>query len=558
MIKKPTIQFILLASLLLSLSWWNSSSLVFYNSDVGLRFWQSQELITQRWETFAISYPENSLDPNYEFIPLYCAYSTLGGQFYFNITPFVPLIASFLFPWLGTFGIALISALGGFLTALGVYKLATLAQIRHTLIAFWATILATPLFFYSLHLWDHSLAVACAVWGVYFASLGLTQKKWGLIFLAGIIFAFGLGQRPEMYMFSAVFGISFLIISRIHWQSILSLGMGGLTGIIPIFWLQWEWFGHPLGMVMGRYLLGYGRPEELVFTCQGEASPVQVSRFLLYIGSRNYWSFAAALLAILGIFTLIFVLRMPQLQRPLPLWVTFIFTVSGYLLWANMLWQNALPGLITTFPLLGFSLTYLDNPKKQTNTHAHQIYQLSLLTTILFLASMLLFWPTYGGDHWGARYLLPIYPLLIFLAFYVYEVSKKKLEKLQGILHIIGPSLLLLAIILQLMGIRHIYLTQKRNMSIYQAIDALPTEIIVTNHPFLPTTFTSLWDRKTFFYVENEKDIETLIMRMDDNKIPQFAFISLLDRPLTVPEQVEGIIVKQVAPVLYELEISEP
>ncbi|MCA9924673.1 MAG: hypothetical protein KC421_19995 [Anaerolineales bacterium] len=553
--KKPTIHFILLALLLLGLSWWNSSSLVFFNSDVGLRFRQAQELIVHQWETFAISYPAPTLDPDLEFIPLYCAYSVLQGQLFFNITPFVPLIASFLVAWLGPIGIVFISALGGFLAAAGVYKIAKLAQIRHALLAFWAAILATPLFFYSLHLWDHTPAVACAVWGVYYAAWGLVNKKWSAVFLAGILFAFGIGQRPEMYMFTIALVISLLIVSRLRWQLLLSFAAGGLTGMIPIWWLQWRWFGHPLGMAVATNLLGYGRPEQYAFTCQGQIHSVQVSRFLLYIGSHDYRSFAAAILAILGIFLFIFVLRIPRWQRPLPLWAAFILTLSGYLIWGSMIWQNVLPGLITTFPLLGFSLVYLEKPKEEQRNN-YPIYQLSLLTTLFFLAGMLLFWPAYGGDHWGARYLLPVYPLLIFLAFYVYETYERQ-EKLQKSLRIVGVSLLVLTIGLQLIGIRHIFVSLKTNKTLYQAIDALPTETIITNHPFLPTTLISLWDRKTFLYVDDENDIETLITRMDDNEISRFAFISLLDLPLSVPTQVEDIMVKQVTPVIYKLEKND-
>lgn len=550
--KKTIIHFTLLALLLFGLSWWNMSSLVFFNSDVGLRFWQARELMAHQWETFAISYPAQTLDPKLEFAPFYCAYSVLEGQLFFNITPFVPFIASFLYSWFGTVGIVVVSALGGLLTAAGVYKIAKLAQIRHSLLAFWATILATPLFFYSLHLWDHSLAVACAVWGIYSASWGLMNKKWWGIYLAGIILAFGMGQRPEMYLFAITLVISLLIVSWPRWQTLLPFGAGGLTGIIPIWWLQWRWFGHPLGMAVAPHLLDYARPDQYVFNCQGPVNSVRVSRFLLYIGSHNYRSFIAALLVILGMFLLIFVLRVPQWQRPLPLWIAFILTMTGYLIWGNMIWRNILPGLITTFPLLGFSLVYLDKPKEDRR-RIHPIYQLSLLTTVLFIIGMLLFWPAYGGDHWGARYLLPAYPLLIFLAFYVYETYERR-GKLQKSLRAIGGSLLLLTIVLQLMGIRHIFVSQKYNRSIYQAIDTLPTETIITNHPFLPTTLISLWDRKTFLYVNDESDIETLITRMAENEISQFAFISLQDLPLSVPEQVGDIMIKQVTPVLYELE----
>ena len=544
--------FLLLFLILSGLAWWNQSPpLTFYNSDVGLRFWQARELAAQEWQSFAIRYPAPELDPNLEFLPLYCAYSLVDGRLFFNITPFVPLAASYLYTWLGTVGLILPSVLGAVLTAFGVYKLARLAQIRYAVWAFWAAIVATPLFFYSLLLWDHSLAVAFAVWGVYALAWGLMKRRWVGFFLSGIMVGAGMGQRPEMYMFAGALGLAFLLVGWPRWRAWLLWGGGILTAVLPVWWLQWRWFGHPLGMAMAPHLFNYGRPESYVFLCQSPASSIRLSRFLLYVGSYNFQSLGAALLVIFGFFLLIFIFRLPRLQKPAWLLGATSLILLGYALWGTLLWQTALPGLITTFPLLGFSLLYIEKEKDRAETRP--VYRLVLMAAFSFLAGMLLLWPAYGGDHWGARYLLPIYPLLIFLAAYAFEIWSGE-GQLRRAVYAAGALLLAAAVVVQLLGVRQIIVKRQEDVALYAAIDALPVDVVVTNHPFLPTMLISLWADKTFLYVDSEEDIATVIGRLEANDIPRFAFISLQDLPLSVPEQVNGLTIRQITPVLYELE----
>lgn len=544
----------LLFLLLLGLAWWNQSPpLTFYNSDVGLRFWQARELADQGWQSFAIRYPAPDLDPDLEFLPLYCAYSLVDGRLFFNITPFVPLAASYLYSWWGALGLVILPVLSGVLAAFGVYKLARLAQIRYAVLAFWAAVVATPLFFYSLLLWDHSLAVACAVWAVYGIAWGLMKRRWEGFLLSGVVTAVGLGQRPEMFVFAGALGLAFLLVGWRQWRSWLVWGLGILAASLPLGWAQWHWFGHPLGMAMAPHLFDYGRPDSYVFLCQSPASSIRLSRFLLYVGSYDFQSLAAALLVILGFFLLIFIFRLPRLQRPAYLWGAAGLILLGYVLWGSLLWQTALPGLMTTFPLLAFSLLYIEKDKDRVESRL--VYRLVLLTAFTFIAVMLLIWPAYGGDHWGARYLMPVYPLLVFLAFYAFENWLAE-GRLQKTVYGVGVVLLATAVIIQLLGVRQIILKHQENKALYTAIDTLPAEIVVTNHPFLPTTLISLWEDKTFFYVASEEDIAAVITRLSDKGISRFAFISLQDLPLFVPEQVDGIKIWQITPVLYELEPS--
>jgi hypothetical protein len=394
--------------------------------------------------------------------------------------------------------------------------------------------------------------MACAVWAVYGVSLGIVRQKWQPVVLAGVVMAVGMGQRPEMYMMAFALGIGLLIVAWPRWQSALALAAGGVSAMIPIWWLQYRWTGHPLGVLI-THISDFGRPEEYAFECVGPPRTIQAGRFLLHIEGQDPWTFTAALLIIIGLFLLIFWLRLPQLQNSKIAILALAATLSGYAMWTKLLWREPLAGLLTTFPLLGLSLTHLDY--KYDSNPRRPVYRLTLLTAIIFLAGMLAFWPAYGGVHWGGRYLLPVYPLLIFLAFYVYYGYTTQ-ESVRKILPIIGTILLLATIFLQLLGIRLFWQRQQANNVLQAEISELPVQVILTNHPFLPTSLVGL-EEKFFMYIDSEEDFETLIPRFREQNISTFAFIPVAALPLTVPDQVGNIAVRQISPVVYEL-ISPP
>jgi hypothetical protein len=527
------------------------SSLAFYNSDSGLRYWQVRELAANNRQSFAIEYPGQALDPDFQFIPLYCAYTILQGQVFFPITPFLPYLSSFFYAWLGVIGLTVLPVFAGLMTALGTYKLATLCNLPRPRLILWSSVLATPLLFYTIQLWDHSLAMACAVWAVYGVALGITEQRGRPLLWAGVVAAVGMGQRPEMYMFALALGAALLIVAWPNLRPAMTLAAGGAVGMLPIAWLQYRWTGHPLGVLM-THVSDYGRPEQYVFQCIGPSRSVQAGRFLLHVDGQDPWSFTAALLAVGGLFLFIFWLRLPRLQHWAVAMAALAAILGGYAIWGALLWQGALAGLLTSFPLLGLSLTFIDgNDDGNAN---RPVYRLTLLTALIFIAGMIAFWPAYGGVHWGGRYLLPVYPLLLFLAFYVYNAYAARYS-VRPMLRFVAVTLLILSIILQLLSLRLFWQGQQDNTLTQAAIAGLPADVILTNHPFLPTMLMGL-EEKFFMYIDSEEDFYTLIPRLQEQNISRFAFISVAALPIAVPDQVGDIEVRQIEPVVYELIVA--
>jgi hypothetical protein len=248
---------LILTLLLFGIAWYFMSSLTFFISDVGLRFLQIRELIAHNWQSFAIGYPGRPFDPELLHTPYNYAYSLLAGNLYLKITPFLPLVASWLYAILGPLGLAIVPVAGTIITAVAVYQLARLTALPKPEWLLWITAVATPLFFYTFELWDHTIAVACGALAVYGLSRAALHKSWLPAFLGGLALGIGLGQRQEMYMFAIAIGLAALLVLWPRWSTAVALAGGACLGVLPLWWLQYQWVGHPLGMALASNLLGY-------------------------------------------------------------------------------------------------------------------------------------------------------------------------------------------------------------------------------------------------------------------------------------------------------------
>jgi membrane protein YdbS with pleckstrin-like domain len=543
--------FILMAAILFSLSWLAQSSLTFFSNDTGLRFLQIRELIDHHWQTFAVDYPARSLDPDLAYPPFYYAYSLLNGEFYLQIAPFLPLLTSFAYAVIGRWGLPLLPVLGGVLTAVATYKLGILAQAKYPRLLFWSTVFTTPVLFYSLELWDHTLATACALWAVYGLAHGVLSGRWQSIVWGGVAAGLGLGQRPEMYVFAIALAVGLLLTPWRRWRYWAAYIGGGILGTLPIWWLQFRWVGHPLGMAFAPHFFGYGKPKAYPVEAYSGVTitpAIKTGRLLLYIESHDPITFSAALLILIGAFVMIFALRIPRWRQRRWLWSGLALSGVGYSLFMWQSWSNLLPGVLTTFPLFSLALAYVDRADDPLPTRP--VYQLVFSTMLAFLGIMLVIWPAFGGEQWGARYLLPVYPLLLLLAFYVVTVWERPLS---STITTTAAGLLLLGLLMQLFGIRYLFIKHQEQIEDKITVASLPATLILTNSPFLPSFMAAL-DDKLFMYVENEQDVIELIPRMQHNQIERFALVLVTGRPIPVPNHVGDVSLQEIQPFVYQLE----
>jgi hypothetical protein len=420
----------------------------------------------------------------------------------------------------------------------------------------WATVLATPVLFYSLQFWDHILGAALVTWATYWTARGVAERRSGLLLLGGLVAALAMVQRPELYLFVLALGLGTLLAVReADWRRRLSmagvLAGGGVVGALPLWYLQFRWLGHPLGFPVADDIFGYGSVDTSMYSHPIRTWAVNKGYLLFYVRGSDLVTFAALLLAAGGLVALVFALRQswPHRRRLLAAGVALSLLGFGLWLWTGR--QIALPGLFTTFPLLAFSVSVValeEDPHRRAERAA---YRLSLLVAVLFVTLMVIVWPSYGGFQWGARYLLPAYPLLLVAAFYNYEARRLRWRgDLLQMLQFSFFALLVMAVALQLTGVRGLHLRQAQVEATRKAIASLPAEVILTSNRHLPSVVAALED-KQFLYVANEEELAPVIEWLQQLGVTRFALVP--EGAVQVPQRVNGLTVEQMAPAVFSI-----
>lgn len=557
------VQLIAATVILLCASYVTISTLTFFVSDTGLRFLQIRQLIEQDWHTFSIMYPGRFVDPTGAHFPYYYAFSVVKGQIFLHISPFFPLLAAVLYSHIGVIGLSVIPVLGTVVTAWATYRLLRLSEVEPARLAFWATAFATPLLFYSLELWDHTIGTALMLLGVYGVARGIRSELRVPTVLGGIAIGLAPGQRPEAYVFGIALGGALLVAvrARRRWEALAMYVAGGLLGVLPVWILQYRWIGHPLGISTARRFLGFGRPEVIPFTPAGTETLslgqryfIKISRLLFHTDAPP--SVLATVLITIGILYIVLVLRSERRQKSVMLIGGLVILLTGYAIVAKLALDRPVTGLISTFPLITLSVLYVSDEVDSKRAHIRRVYVLILLTVSLYLGLSLAIGPAYGGKQWGAQYLLSAYPLLLFLAFYAYEQYRHYLdEQVARILRGSTILLLLLSVLLQVLGARILYIEHREQAAMRDTIEQMPARVVITNGPYLASLMSSL--DKIFLYADDEDEVRTLLRRLAQDDIEYVAIIPLDEISLDVPETVEGTTVNHVDTFVYRLTNEE-
>lgn len=549
---KNVVFFSTVIVILLCLSWTAISSLTFFSSDVGLRFLQIQELVDHRWRTFAIDYPARTVDPELAHVPYYYAYSVIDDELYLNVSPFFPLLVSLLYASLGAAGLPIVPALGSALAAWATYRLVRLSELPYARLAFVAALFTTPLLFYGMVLWDHSFGAALGLWAVYGVARGIEQSEQRSIFFGGVAAGLALGQRPEMYLFAGALGSSLLLLTWPRWRPVLSFAVGGIAASGAIWWLQYLWVGHPLGMALAPHVLGYGAPATAPVASANIPLFTKLARFWVHTEPGSAWQTWATVLVMVGggVFVSLVLLGRPRSRWGLA--AGFLLMLAGYLLFAWVAVKSALIGVAATFPLLPFALLSM-TAKRDRHAQHRTVYLLVLFTALIFLGLICLLWPGYGGLQWGSRYLLPLYPLLLVLAWVGYAAYAERFSFSWTVI-LRGGALALLAAALLLsgMGAYRIYVDHPKHSAIREDLLAVPAAWILTDHVFMPSFMTSVSNAKTFLYVRNQEQLDTLLARLREHGIEQVG-VTPRTRSSLVGDEVIGefMVEKRELPAAY-------
>lgn len=497
----------------------------FWINDNGCKYIQLQGLIKTGYRDFSIPWPGQSVDPSYTCNPLPSPFGhVVDGKLYGTFSPIFPLLSSFFYRLLGNTGLYILPLLGGLLTLPAVWSLAgrlsmgpSVKRIAQPLAVF-VVGLCTPLWFYSVTFWEHTLAVCLIAWSVlcctYFVQNGSTGRLAATAALCGL----GVYFRDELYLFGSVIAVISIIYSRQRRRDVLVFAGVFVLTVLPLWVIQWLALGHPLGH--------HFRTGSLldISVAQHVSSRWSVAGLLLLNTDRNTWLSVAIAAPYLMLLLLYPRTSRRVFSRAVPI-CALIAILTGAVIMARHLqaespvwWLVHTNGLFAGSPvlLLAFIRTRqaTDGPgAEEAAVVRDRVRRTVWLTVLLYTVVYVLFAPGVhsGGIHWGCRYLLPVFPLLGAM---VAATIGDWWTSHRGRSRVDQASLCLivaLTICLQFYSLTLLYRRKQFSAELNRVVAQRPEKVIVASGWFIPQELARCFFDKQVFLVNTQRAADQLI-----------------------------------------------
>ena len=392
---------------------------VFWSLDEGGKLLYIQNVLKSGSATAPLIYPGRALDPNLEYLPLFF-YVRQGSDIYSWWPVGFPLLTLPFYRLLGWAGLYILPAMAGAaasaLSALITVRLApTLFAAGHArqiaLLLTAALIgLTTPVLFYSTMFWEHTLSVALLLFGLWLAlRSGQDNCSWCALGAGAAVGLAGFLRTEQLFA-----GLGILAVLTLwRWRRGLAMGvaLACVTAAWMVFnyafmgsWISRQWGANTTeltnalfpglteaGFLYIPYLL-FNAPKIIAFdpgTPLLIAGTVLVAACLILPAFRRLWPLLAACYAGLAVVCAV-----------------VLFQPEGY---------RSVHGLVLVAPqIVCFSWLYYALRRKDVERWPAAM--LSAAALVVLLAFVVRSWLAAGGQQWGARYLLVLYPLLIIAA----------------------------------------------------------------------------------------------------------------------------------------------
>lgn len=495
------------------------------------RFLQAQALADSGLARYAIPWEGRQLDPGFAMNPLrfdpegtFEAYK--DGEPIAVFQPAYLYLSALALKVGGQAGLNLLPILGALLMLGGVAALARRFDLgrRDRHLAVLVAGLATPAWFYSLNLWEHTLAAACCAWGV----VGLVdfqrERAWRPLLLGFAGLGAALFLRDVLGLFAVI--VTALLLARLPAERrrvLVAAGvvLGGAVALMVL--LQWLTTDHPLGFHAGALTRGAGVGEHLAkrplifFLYFVAAHPDRALSFLL----------AAPFLAAFALRPRLLPSRAPLLVPGLAALAALagIGFLAGFLAapspLRHLLGAN---GFFVAAPAIVLGLlrpAAAPSPKPAAGAR-----ELVLHAACLYFLAYCLLAPWAGAVslHWGGRLQFCLYPLLAALAVAALADWRDRPGRRPAAAWAALVAVLLVSVASQAYSVtlvRHKRLHAER---LAQAMERLEPRVVITDVWWAGHELYASFRERTIFFVRSQAQLETLTAKLAARGEESFVF----------------------------------
>lgn len=514
---------------------------VYWTPDVGLKVIQAS---AGRGLDFSVAYPGQALDPAFQFVPFRETFYFIARErLHFAQPPIISILSQPLIAWLGRRSEALVSLMAGWVTVVLATHLTQRVGGPGWLGALLAG-LATPLMFYSVPLWEHTLAVALAL-GALVLVLDPSERRASHLIVSGLLVGLAASTRKELLLLAPVMLVLIARRER-RWQA-AAIWLAACGA--PLF----AWWAYTF-IITGHLV----PPEFRISTSPG----LTAEAYFLRTGLRGLADFVFDPRAEgLGEQALVAAAVYVLMQRAPQTWWRELAQVLALLWLGAAAWGGLLSavqggglfGWLSVSPYLVVGTWFT----REENATLRSLRVIALGYYALVMLS--LGWLTAAGAfqaglEWGTRFALLVFPLSVPLAarglhalqqralsarLYGDELTIKPprwapfkstwaatLSNGLARLHLILiAALIALSVWMQALGVS-LMRNPAVNAEVREALLAVPEQHVVTNLWWLSAAAPDLYLTRPLFLIEDEMDLAAWLRAAEARGAQPFAFVS--------------------------------
>ncbi|NIN65088.1 MAG: hypothetical protein GTO63_10375 [Anaerolineae bacterium] len=515
----------------------------FFSSDEGLKFIQLQNFVRKGWRDFTLDYPGRGLDPDLRHVPINNPPPLIqDGRIYAVYPVFFPLVATPLYRLLGYAGLYVIPLTAGLLTLVITYQIARLAGGGgpSSIVVLG---LCSPLIFYSLVFWDHTLGTLLATLALLLVVSSLQRPRRLFLLLGGVVIGLGIWVRSELYVMAIAMPLALLLLGTGRLTRLVWLCLGILGALVPLWLFQFVVYGDFIG------------PHVSHVSWLSEQLPATTDRVAIVYHTllEGNSSPAMSFLYIMAFAASALLVRAPRIRTSRLLiiiaFATLVLATIPNLIEASR--GRPLGGLITTAPFLVFGFaTLLDSSVRRCNAFL-------LALSIAYIALVSLLTPVDPGLQWGARFLLPVLPPLAVLATNNFGALRTlRGRSTSGLLGACFVSVVALSFFVQLSGLRTLHIIKTTDQQLIRDTAQIDPIHILSDEWGYAEYVAPLFYEKQFFFVRDQAQYEELTQTLLENDTHTFAVVTyprprrrVVD-PLIVAD---GYAIRKVGEQVYEI-----
>ncbi len=384
----------------------------FWVTDNENKYLQMESILKQNYTDYSILWLGQDTDPDFVYQPMPGLFSKVrDGKLYSIFSPVFATISTLPYRVFGHAGLFLIPLIAALAALMGVSRVAGGVGPAWTVpVAVFLAGASSPVWFYAVTFWEHTLALAFAVWSTRFMLRFVRLARRPDLIRSMALGAAAIYLRDEMYVFVAALMITVVWHNSRAWFSNLAV-MGATVGatLVPL-WVFQNWaIGEPFGFHVGEHVLA---GTDVVGHLRQRYEVVYNLLIASSASSLVSWLCAAPFVVL--------ALWRPWVDRAkwiLPAVSIVVFVVSVLVLAGQLTadsrleWLLQSNGLFAAAPFLALALVRTDSSNSVRTVALRRLLAVYVLLHVL--AS-----PVIGsrGIHWGCRFLLVVYPLAAVLA----------------------------------------------------------------------------------------------------------------------------------------------